>query len=116
MTTIKLLRPVGDDRYEALVVRANVVTGSTGSVDFEEVLLEPVGVLRVLVRARKDLDRRWYAEVFGQVYKVAGVRALPPRGLWAELQLEAEDVDLDIAVGVTLNGENLSMDGERIVL
>ena len=79
---IDLLRPIaGSDRYEAVRVRAEVDTGSAGSVDLEDVALEPTNVLRVRVRARDDLDRSWFARVFGEYYKVTGFRRSAPS--WA---------------------------------
>ena len=116
MNMIDLLRPIaGSDRYEAVRVRAEVDTGSAGSVDLEDVALEPTNVLRVRVRARDDLDKSWFARVFGEYYKVTGFRRLPPRGLWMELVLEAEDA-VDEAVRVTIGGEPITMGGERIVI
>ena len=80
MNMIDLLRPVeGSDRYEAVRVRAEVDTGSSGSVDLEDVVLDPTNLLRVRVRTRDDLDRSWRVRVYGEYYKVTGFRRLPPR-------------------------------------
>ena len=116
MNMIDLLRPIaGSDRYEAVRVRAMVDTGSAGSVDLEDAVLDPTNFLRVRVRARDDLDRSWRVRVYGEHYRISGFRRIPPRGLWMELVLEAA-VAVDEAIRVTIGGEPITMGGERIVI
>ena len=102
--------------FEPSIVRVQVLSGTEGSVVEDETTLVPAGFVRVRMRTRKNIDKRYFAQLFSTTYRIIGMRTLPPRGLWSDLILEIVDTELRILDKITLGGFTVTIKGNEITI
>lgn len=116
--TVELLEPVGPldnpTHYVPHLVRASVLSGSEGSVPYNEKELEPTGIVRLRTRLLGGVTKDWFARIYGEYYRVTGIRKVPP-GLQSEVQLEKDEA-VDVAEFVTIGGKRTTIKGNQIVI
>ena len=120
MASIEMLRPENANAeqpsYVPTVVQATILSGSEGSTPTDDVLLEPTGIIRVKVRSHPDYSKDYYARIFGEFYRVIGMRKVAPNGLFTEMLLGSVDDVLKIADFLSIGGKRLTIKGQEVTI
>ena len=116
-TKVTFYAPVeGDDNLFTTTERFGRVVSVNQDDTETDGYLVPIGLAVVVVPVVAGLNRNWYARLGGQTYRVSGLQPLAPYFVFSRVSLEPYEGQLETAVELTIGGDTLTIDGERLTI